>query len=114
MKTGQDTDIPTRIIKIDPQVFTDFIHSSLITTSKVRFFLKLVSKTPVFKKEDTNLKDNYRPVSILPYISKIFKQCMFQQLYIYNFMVPFLSKSQCIFREQDNSPYLLLAMTKKW
>ena len=110
----KDTDIPNRIIKIDPHVFTDFIHSSSTRTSKVCFFLKLVSTTPVFKKEGTNLKVNYRPVSILPNISKIFKQCMFEQLYIYNFTAPFLSKSQCIFRERDSSPHLLLAMIKKW
>ena len=40
LKTGQDTDIPTRIIKIDPYVLTDFIHSSSTTTSKVSFFSK--------------------------------------------------------------------------
>ena len=36
--------------------------------------------TTVFKKGDRNLKDNYRPVSIIPNMSKIFERCIFRQL----------------------------------
>ena len=35
--------------------------------------LTLVDTTPAFKQEDPLNKDNYRPVSILPSISKIFE-----------------------------------------
>ena len=34
--------------------------------------LKMADITPIHKKDETTLKDNYRPVSILPSISKIF------------------------------------------
>ena len=38
--------------------------------------LKLADITPVFKKEDKNLAKNYRPVSVLPTLSKVFEKIM--------------------------------------
>ena len=43
-----------------------------IEKSNFWFILKNATITPVFKKGDRNSKDNYRPVGILPNISKIF------------------------------------------
>ena len=67
---------------------------------------------PVFKKGDRNSKDNYRPVSILPNMSKIFQQCIFRQLY--SFMLEFLSKYHCVFRKGYSTQHCLLAMLEKW
>ena len=54
--------------------------------------LKLADITPTHKKEETILKGNYRAVSILPSISKIFERDMEEQisLYVENFLSPFL------------------------
>ena len=38
--------------------------------------LKMANITPVFKKENKQLVTNYRPISSLPFISKIFERCM--------------------------------------
>ena len=53
--------------------------------------LKLAHITPIFKKGSKNLKVNYRPVSILPNISKIFERCMYKQIsdYLGNFFFKF-------------------------
>ena len=37
--------------------------------------------TPLHKKGKKDKKDNYRPVSILPTLSKCFEKCMFSQMY---------------------------------
>ena len=38
--------------------------------------LKFAKVTPVFKKDDKELHTNYRPISSLPFLSKIFERCM--------------------------------------
>ena len=37
--------------------------------------------TPIFKKGDKTLASNYRPVALLPQLSKVFERCLFVQLY---------------------------------
>ena len=59
-------------------------------SSKFPAILKHVDITVVFKKGFKGSKENYRPVSILPIISKIFEKTISKQ--ITNFMDPLLSK----------------------
>ena len=113
-KTCQDSDITSKIIKENPDIFADILHSSFnnsIYQSEFPSILKLANITPVFKKGDRNSKENYRPVSILSNISKIFEQCMFRQ--ISSFMDSYLSKQQCGFRKGYSPRYCLLVMLEK-
>ena len=59
--------------------------------------LKQADITPVHKKDDTNNKNNYRPVSILPFLSKAFEKCLYDQIDVYTDSI--LSKTQCDFRK---------------
>ena len=54
--------------------------------------LKLADITPIFKKDDATLAKNYRPISVLPVVSKVFKRLMHKQL--------------TLFLDQHLSPYL--------
>ena len=114
-KACLDTDIPTKIVKGNADIFTN-IRASNFNDSIEKFnfpsILKYATITPVFKKGDRNSKDNYRPVSILPNISKIFERCIFRQLS--NYMDQFLSKFQCGFRKGYSTQYCLLSMLEKW
>ena len=74
--------------------------------------LKQANITPVFKKGSRNQKENYRPVSILPIISKIFEKILSKQLYIY--FENILSKFQCGFRKGFSTQHCLLLMIEKW
>ena len=56
-------------------------------------------------------KENYRPVSILPNLSKIFERCMYDQLKDY--LDKILSKYQCGFRKGFSTQHCLLAMIEK-
>ena len=67
---------------------------------------------PVFKKKDRNNVKNYRPVSILPNLSKIYKRCLYNQMYKYFNHI--LSKWQCGFRKGFSTQHCLLVMTEKW
>ncbi len=42
--------------------------------------LKKAEVTPVFKKDDRMNKEKYRPVSVLPFVSKPYEYIMFDQL----------------------------------
>ena len=59
--------------------------------------LKHADITPLYKKGKKDIKGNYRPVSILPNLSKIFEKCMFEQMP--QFFENILSKYQCGFRK---------------
>ena len=45
--------------------------------------LKIARVMPLYKKDDPHLVDNYRPISVLPAISKVFERVVFNQLYDY-------------------------------
>ena len=67
---------------------------------------------PVFKKKDRNNVEDYRPVSILPNLSKIYERCLYDQMYKYFNHI--LSKWQCGFRKGFSTQHSLLVMTEKW
>ena len=115
-KACQDTDIPTKILKENADIFSDFLfayyNASVVKTSKFPSILTLADIIPVFKKGDKKCKNNYRPVSVLPNMSKIFERIIFRQ--ISNYMESFLSKYQCGFRKGYSTQHCLLFMLEKW
>ena len=65
---------------------SSFIRSDLNLCIKKGIFpsnLKNADITPLFKKLDHLLKSNYRPVSILPTLLKIYEKLLYQQMYEY-------------------------------
>ena len=56
--------------------------------------LKNAKITPIHKKESIHTLENYRPISILPTISKIFEKTVFNQLYTYFDNNNYLSPNQ--------------------
>ena len=74
--------------------------------------LKLVDITPVYKKNDPLDKTNYRPVSVLPAVSKIFERIM--QKEIIDFIVNFLSPYLCGYRKVFNTQHALLTLVENW
>ena len=80
-KACQDTNVPTKIIKENADIFTDFVHPSINASINNGdfLFLKLANVIPVFKKDSENSKDNYRPINILKNISKLYERILFNQ-----------------------------------
>ena len=74
--------------------------------------LKNADITPVFKKKDRENVENYRPVSILPVLSKVYERCMYHQMYAY--LSKFLYKWQCGIRQGYSTQHYLLIITEKW
>ena len=55
--------------------------------------LKQADITPLYKKGKKDIKGNYRLVSVLPNLSKIFEKCMLEQMS--QFFENIFSKYQC-------------------
>ena len=114
-KASQNTDIPTKLIKNNSSFFAEFFSENInycIENSKFPYDLKLADVIPVHKKKSKNSKDNYRPVSILSNISKIYERSMYEQIETY--FENIFSKYQCGFRKGYNAQHCLMVLIEKW
>ena len=81
-KASQDTDIPTRILKGNSDLFAQFVlknYNEVITTSTFPNILKHANLRPVYKKDSRNEVQNYLPVSILSNLSKAYEKRLFNE-----------------------------------
>ena len=107
--------IPAKILVENIDICSPFIskiYNESIEDSNFPVALKKADITPVHKKNETTNKENYRPVSILPSISKIFERNMYDQIFIY--INNYLSDYLCGFRKGYNTQACLIAMLEKW
>ena len=70
-----------------------------------------VQKSSQFTKKDKKDKNNYRPVSILFNISKLYERRMHQQ--INKYFESLLSEFQCGFRQGFSAQHCLLVVVEK-
>ena len=98
--------ISTKLLKfISPALLkplTIVIKQSLIT-GIFPDELKIAKVIPLFKKNDASVIDNYRPISLLPSISKLFEKVVFLQLSEYFTCSKLLHEGQYGFRENHST-----------
>ena len=110
----QSDDTTTKFIKNNSDIFSRFLQANLNNTIETSTFpehLKYADVKSVFKNDSQTDKKNYRPISILPTVSKIYERCINKQLEEY-FQAP-LSKYQCGFRKGYSVINLLIPMIEK-
>ena len=83
-------------LDIFSQVMTKYFNDT-VNTSEFPSAMKLADFIPVFKKNEPSIKQNYRPVSILPIFSKMFEKFLHDQISAY--FANILSKNQCGFHK---------------
>ena len=71
----------------------------------------IANVTPIFKKRARTSKNNYRPVRILPILSKLFERLISKQFS--EFFESILSKFQCGFRKGYGAQLLMMLETWK-
>ena len=78
--------VPPKLIKLGAKELcchvTKLVNMSIVS-SKFPSMYKYANVSPIYKKDDAMLKKSYRPVSVLPCMSKIFEKVMIDQLNIY-------------------------------
>ena len=98
--------IPSKIF----DTLTSLINKSLSS----RIFpsnLKLADTATIFKKKDPQAKENYRPVSALPVLSKVFESLMQKQ--INSFITDYLSDFFCGYRQGFSTQHALINLISK-
>ena len=95
-----------------------FLQNTHLMTSMIQFVLQNFptnwNKQTSYRhiKKSKLSKENYRPISILPNVSKIYERCLYDQIATYFEHV--FSRYQCVFRKGHSAQQCLLAMVDKW
>ena len=83
-KNGTLGDIPSKCLKLSTnEIALHLLHiwnHQIIDQNIFQSLLRLADVTPVFKKGDPTSVENYRPVSVLPNVSKLFERIMLKQI----------------------------------
>ena len=72
---------------------------------------KLANVQPIHKKNNRQIKSNYRPISLLPICGKILEKIIFDQVYSYLDQHRLISTKQSGFRPGDSCIYQLISIT---
>ena len=106
--------ITASILKQSIEVHLKYLANTINHSLKESTFpddLKQSEVIPVYKKLDPLQKDNYKPESLLPHISKVFERVIYKQ--INNFMENKISKCVTDFRKSHGTQHSLIVMLEK-
>ena len=114
--TGLD-DISARLLKeACPEIVPSLTH--IINLSiRCGYFpdeWKISKVLPLYREDIKSDPNNYRPISILPVVSKIIEKVIFKQLYEYLTHNNLLTVSQHGFRPMHSTLTALLEATNNW
>ena len=109
-KATQLEGILIKIVKENINIFAKFLVKD-IRKGEFPDQLKTADIIPAFKKGGKHDTSNYRPLSILPILSKVYEKCLYKQME--NYMENILSNSQCDFRKGFKAQQCLISMIEK-
>ena len=89
----------------------NLIFKSCLETGQFPSDWKKANVVPVFKKGDKQLLKNYRPISLLPIIGKIFERLLYNQMFEFFIRNDLISQNQSGFKSGDSCMNQLLAIT---
>lgn len=112
--TGCDK-ISARFLKDAASVVTPLTHIINISlrSGQVPKEFKTARVVPLYKKDDCNQEGNYRPVSILPVVSKIFERIVHEQLYNFLCEKDLMYERQSGFRSKFSTNTALTYLSDK-
>lgn len=114
--TGTD-DLPAKLLKMAATSIAGpvaYLINVSLTTGIFPDIWKSARICPIHKGGDTNDPGNYRPISILPVISKIIERAVFDQLYPFLNSHGIIHDKQSGFRPKHSTMSALLNITEDW
>ena len=103
-------DVETKFIKLSKNILSSVLSDlfkASIAQGEFPNCLKIVEVIPIYKKGDHNLATNYRPISILSHIDKIFEKLVYIRVSSYLKKYDLLSKNQFGFRENSSTNFAI-------
>lgn len=110
LTNGKASDIPITVIKKASPIISPIlahIYNNHMSSGNFPDELKLGKISPVYKKEDRELLQNYRPVSTLPIFGKIFEKIIYCRLYSFLLSQNTLCSTQFGFRKDHSTSHAL-------
>ena len=110
LENGKSSDFPIRVIKKLSNILTPVLtahFNSAMAEGTFSSILKIGKITPIFKKDDEQLLENYRPISTLPIFGKIFEKLIYSRLYGFFASNGILNKNQFGFRQGHSTSHAL-------
>ena len=114
--TGLDR-IPYKLLKLSSSIVGPslaYVFKCCIDAEIFPNEWKIAKVTPLFKKGFKRELGNYRPISVLPLVSKIFEKIIYRQLYDYLQDNSLLNTYQSGFRSMHSTLTALLETTNNW
>ena len=110
-----ENDIPAKLLIGTNDIISGYL-SKMYNVSKnseeYPVSLKIADVTPIYKEKERTEKKNYRPVSILPILSKLYERNMNDQ--ILSYMDKYLSPYLFGYRKGYGTQHCLLVMIETW
>ena len=102
-------------ISISPSIFEPLRYISNLSIEKGIFpdQLKIAKVTPLFKKGDNVLMDNYCPISVLPCFSKVLERIIYSRLYSFFSENNILYKKQFGFQKQHSTDHAIVYLVNE-
>ena len=89
-----------------------FLYNDFLKNKTYPCELKKAIVTPIYKKEDPELPENYRPISITVALSKVFEKLLYKQINEYLISQKLLSNTQFGFRTSYSTIDAILYCTE--
>ena len=110
LENGKASDIPIKVIKKSAIIICPILEATFNHLMENGVFpdkLKLGKITPIYKKDNKEFLENYRPVSTLPIFGKIFEKVIYCRLYNYFISQNILHDKQFGFRKSHSTSHAL-------
>ena len=110
LENGKASDIPIKLAKQSAHVVSPILrkyYNILMSAGKFPDILKVGKVLPIYKKNNEENLENYRPVSTLPLFGKIFEKVIYSRLYSFLIAKQILNPNQFGFRKSHSTSHTL-------
>ena len=109
-KNGKSSDIPISVVKRSSRIIAPLLSKYYNILMREGIFpdvSKTAKVTPIFKKDDAELLENYRPISTLAIFGKIFEKVIYTRLYSFFSSQGLLYEKQFGFRKSHSTSHAI-------